>query len=106
MSQAQIQARYNSHRSNRNAQQRAKLLAPEFTGVVVDEILAKLEDPTTEPGFTDWRHCLVLWARPPPSIRALIAEVQQKLLGVAPSVFLFIVPQQQPGELTNRQIFG
>ena len=82
---AQIQARYNTHRENRNAQQRAKLLAPEFSGVTPDEILARLEDPSIEPGFKDWRHCLVFWARPPQPVRSLIAEVQRQLLKVAPS---------------------
>ncbi|TKA73875.1 hypothetical protein B0A55_04480 [Friedmanniomyces simplex] len=69
---AQIQARYTTHRTTRNAQQRVKLLAPDFPGVSVDEILAKLEDPSIEPGFTDWRHCLVFWARPPVKVRSLI----------------------------------
>lgn len=85
LTQVQIQALYQKHRTNRNAQQRAKLLAPAFPGVTVDEILAKLEDPTLEPGFKDWRHCLVFWARPPTAVRALISEVQQQLRSVAPS---------------------
>jgi hypothetical protein len=72
---------------NRNAQQRTKLLSPDFQGVVVDEILAKLEGPSIEPGFKDWRHCLVFWARPPQAVRSLISEVQQKLLKVAPSLW-------------------
>jgi len=55
--------------------------------VAIDEILAKLEDSSIEPGFKDWRHCLVFWARPPAKVRALISEVQQKLLSVAPSKF-------------------
>ncbi|KAK5119246.1 hypothetical protein LTR85_007860 [Meristemomyces frigidus] len=84
---AQIQARYDTHRTNRNTQQREKLLAADFPGVTVDGILAKLEDPTIEPGFKDWRHCLVFWARPPEKIRSLIAEIQQRLLRVAPSEF-------------------
>lgn len=76
---------YRKHRTNRNAQQKAKLLDPEFPGVTIDEILAKLEDPSIEPGFEDWRNCLVFWARPPAMVRSLIAEIQQKLLAVAPS---------------------
>ncbi|KAK4539673.1 hypothetical protein LTR36_010436 [Oleoguttula mirabilis] len=84
---AQIQARYNTHRTNRNAQQREKLLAPGFSGVTVDEILAKLDDPTIEPGFEDWRHCLVFWARPPEKVRLLIAEIQRRLLQVAPTLW-------------------
>ncbi|KAK5129399.1 hypothetical protein LTR08_003286 [Meristemomyces frigidus] len=89
---AQIQARYSSHRANRNAQQRAKLLAPDFPGVVVDDILAKLDDPTIEPDFTDWRHCLVFWARPPPSVGPLVATIQHRLLQVAPN--LWTMPAQ------------
>lgn len=83
--QAQIQALYQRHRANRNAQQKVRLLAQDFPGVTIDEILAKLEDPSIEPGFKDWRHCLVFWARPPAKVRALVSEVQQKLLSVAPS---------------------
>ncbi|KAK0848487.1 hypothetical protein LTS02_014053 [Friedmanniomyces endolithicus] len=88
----QIQARYDTHRTNRNAQQRAKLLALDFPGVSVDEILAKLEDPSLEPGFTDWRHCLVFWARPPESVKSLIAEVQRRLVSVVPN--LWIMPPE------------
>ncbi|KAK3652120.1 hypothetical protein LTR56_005251 [Elasticomyces elasticus] len=84
---AQIQTRYNTHRNNRNAQQQAKLLSPDFHGVTIDEILAKLEDPTIEPGFKDWRHCLVFWARPPVKVRELIGKVQEKLLDVAPRLW-------------------
>ncbi|KAK0352198.1 hypothetical protein LTR59_011252 [Friedmanniomyces endolithicus] len=88
----QIQARYDAHRTNRNAQQRAKLLAPDFPGVSVDEILAKLEDVSLEPGFTDWRHCLVFWARPPEKVKSLIAEVQRRLVSVVPN--LWIMPPE------------
>ncbi|KAK3652687.1 hypothetical protein LTR56_004981 [Elasticomyces elasticus] len=84
---AQIQTRYNTHRNNRNAQQRAKLLSPDFSGVTIDEILARLEDPAIEPGFRDWRHCLVFWARPPVKVRELIGKVQEKLLDVAPKLW-------------------
>ena len=86
-----MQARYNTHRTNRNAQQRSKLLASDFPGVTVDEILAKLEDPSIEPGFKDWRHCLVFWARPTEKVRSLIAQVQQKLQDIVPN--LWIMPQ-------------
>lgn len=85
--QSQIQARYSTHRTARNTQQRAKLLAPDFPGVTVDEILAKLEHPETYPGFKDWRHCLVFWARPPQHVRSLIAEIQHELLKVSPSTW-------------------
>lgn len=82
--QAQIQALYQKHRTNRNAQQKSRLLAPDFPGVTVDGILAKLEAPSIESDFKDWRHCLVFWARPPAKVRTLIAEVQEKLRSVAP----------------------
>jgi hypothetical protein len=59
--------------------------------VTVDEILAKLEDSSIEPGFQDPRNCLVFWARPPKSVRELILEVQKKLLMVAPN--LWTMPQ-------------
>jgi hypothetical protein len=83
--QVEIQARYETHRSNRGAQQKAKLTSPDFAGVTIDTILAKLEDQTIEPGFKDPRHCLVFWARPPPQVKAVIAEVQKRLKTVAPS---------------------
>ncbi|KAK1053251.1 hypothetical protein LTR74_016298 [Friedmanniomyces endolithicus] len=109
---AQIQVRYDTHRTNRNAQQRAKLLAPDFPGVSVDEILAKLEDPSLEPGFTDWRHCLVFWARPPEKVRALIAEVQRRLVSVAPNLWimppknLHMTALEVVHSLTNSEIDG
>ncbi|MBE7181792.1 MAG: hypothetical protein INR71_11410 [Terriglobus roseus] len=84
-----IQARYATHRTARNAQQRAKLLDPAFSGVLVDPILQRLEDPSIEPGFEDARHCLVLWARPSRPVRELVAEVQRRLLAVAPRMCPF-----------------
>lgn len=89
--QIQIQSRYDTHRTNRNAQQRAKFLASDFPGVTIDGILAKLENPSIEPGFQDWRNCLVFWARPPAKLRSVIAEVQRRLLKIAPS--LWTMPQ-------------
>lgn len=53
-----------------------------------DEILAKLEDPSIEPGFKDWRHCLVFWARPTEKVRNLIATVQEKLRAVVPNLWI------------------
>ncbi|KAF2147528.1 uncharacterized protein K452DRAFT_314659 [Aplosporella prunicola CBS 121167] len=87
----QLQVHYEKHRVSRNEQQKAKLLAPEFEGVVVDPILKRLEDPTIEPGFVDPRHCLVFWARPPQKVRTLAAEVQKKLSEVVPN--LWLMPQ-------------
>jgi hypothetical protein len=86
-SQTQIQSRYTLHRTNRNAQQRAKLLSPDFAGVTPDEILAKLEKPEEYPGYEDPRHCLVFWARPTMAVRELIGEVQRRLREAAPSEF-------------------
>ncbi|KAG9669814.1 hypothetical protein KCU99_g3000, partial [Aureobasidium melanogenum] len=87
----EIQARYETHRSNRGAQQKEKLTSSDFAGVTVDTILAKLEDQTIEPGFKDPRNCLVFWARPPPHIKAVIAEVQKRLKAVLPN--LWTMPQ-------------
>jgi hypothetical protein len=81
--QQRIQTAYQTHRANRNTQQKAKLLASDFSGVTVDEILANLEDPS-KPDYQDPRHCLVFWARPPIAVCKLILEIQQKLLKVAP----------------------
>lgn len=83
-----IQDRYNAHRTKRNAQQKEKLTAPDFQGVLLDTILQRLEDPSIEPGFTDERHCLVLWARPPQRLKELIHQVQQKLLAAAPHLWV------------------
>jgi vesicle-fusing ATPase len=83
-----LQGRYSTHRINRNAQQRAKLLDAGFPGVIIDPVLARLEDKSIEPGFVDPRHCLVFWARPPQHIKTLIANVQKKLQTVAPNLWL------------------
>lgn len=74
-----MQARYDTHRLTRIDQQKAKLLGENFHGVVIDQILRKLEDPSLEIGYVDPRHCLVFWARPPSALRGLIANIQQKL---------------------------
>lgn len=79
-----MQSRYGVHRTTRNSQQKAKLLSPDFKGLIVDCILQRLEDPTVDPGFTDPRHCLVFWARPPAHILSLAGEIQEKLLTLAP----------------------
>ncbi|CAK1366850.1 hypothetical protein CB0940_10213 [Cercospora beticola] len=88
---AQIQKRYENHRVNRNGQQKEKLLAPDFPGVTIDEILAKLENPQQNTGYEDPRHCLVFWARPTTQVKAMVAEIQQALKKVAPS--LWLMPQ-------------
>jgi len=84
----QIRDRYDAHRTNRNAQQRSKLLDPAFQGVIVDEVLAKLEDLSLNPAFKDWRHCLVFWARPPQSVRTLVTDIQRRLRMVAPNLWM------------------
>lgn len=89
-SQAQIQLRYDTHRKARNEQQRAKLLAPDFSGFVIDPILFQLVNPQLFPGFADPRHCLVFWARPPKPTRALIHKVQEKLRAEVPSQTTFV----------------
>jgi len=81
-----MQARYSTHRTTRNGQQKEKLLAKDFSGLIIDPILLRLEDQTIEPGFTDPRHCLVFWARPPAHIRALVHMTQHELLALAPSM--------------------
>ncbi|GAB7347638.1 hypothetical protein MBLNU459_g4507t1 [Dothideomycetes sp. NU459] len=85
---SQIQARYDTHRTARAKQQKEKLLAPDFPGVTIDTILKRLEDPTIEPGFKDWRHCLVFWARPPQKLKEVIAEVQKRLKAVSPNLWV------------------
>jgi hypothetical protein len=85
-----MQARYATHRTTRNGQQKAKLLSPDFSGLILDPILQRLEDPSIEPGFQDYRNCLVFWARPPAHIRSLVGEIQQQLLSLAPRVFYLL----------------
>lgn len=81
----QIQQRYQIHRENRNKQQKAKLLSPEFDGFTIDPVLKRLIDTETNPDYIDPRNCLVFWGRPPPRIRSLVNDLQQRLLSIAPS---------------------
>ncbi|KAK5166377.1 hypothetical protein LTR04_000637 [Oleoguttula sp. CCFEE 6159] len=85
---AEIQARYSIHRTTRNAQLKAKLLASDFPGVSIDPILHKLMHPGIEPGYVDPRHCLVFWARPTQRVKNLVAEVQRRLREAAPNLWL------------------
>lgn len=85
LSQSQLQTRYEAHRVNRNAQQTAKILADDFPGWNLDEVLMRLDGPSKEEGYVDPRNCLVIWAKPPPQIRELIGFVQRELKEVAPS---------------------
>ncbi|MCJ1310850.1 transport between ER and Golgi ATPase protein [Agyrium rufum] len=83
-----IQNRYEDHRTTRNEQQKAKILAPNFAGIEPDETLVKLEHPDLYPGFVDERHNLVFWARPTQALRELIGNIQRRLRMVAPDLWL------------------
>ncbi|KAI5861202.1 RNA ligase/cyclic nucleotide phosphodiesterase [Durotheca rogersii] len=48
---AKIQELYAAHRARRNAQQRARFLSPDFTELIIDPYLLRLENPAIEPGF-------------------------------------------------------
>ncbi|MCJ1382602.1 transport between ER and Golgi ATPase protein [Xylographa soralifera] len=85
---AEIQKRYQAHRIARNEQQRAKLLAPDFSEVSIDPILYQLENRDMFPAFRDPRYCLVFWARPPQSIRDLVQTIQQRLRDTVPNLWL------------------
>ncbi|KAL2838492.1 RNA ligase/cyclic nucleotide phosphodiesterase [Aspergillus pseudodeflectus] len=99
-----IQARYNAHRSNRNALFREKLLAKDFSGWQVDEILRNLilaqetaktnaHSTPNENGngiqapFVDHRHNLNFYVRPPKHIREIVTEIQAELRDVAPTLW-------------------
>ncbi|KAL4889759.1 60S ribosomal protein L44 [Aspergillus ambiguus] len=92
-----IQARYEHHRTDRNAQYKAKLLSPEFPGWQVDGTLSRLHAQEMNgtanggPPFKDNRNNLNFYARPPQHIRALVAEIQQDIRDVAPT--LWYTPQ-------------
>ncbi|KAI1463862.1 RNA ligase/cyclic nucleotide phosphodiesterase [Daldinia caldariorum] len=85
---AKIQELYAVHRVKRNAQQRAKFLAPDYTGLIIDQYLLRLENPQIEPGFKDPRHCMTFWGRPPTHILDLAEAIQKKLKAVAPALWL------------------
>lgn len=89
-----IQHAYETHRTTRNAHQRAQLLAPSFTGMSVDPILQELvyaagtqRIPELEaaahvkrrPQDIDPRNCLTFWARPTAVVREMAGEVQARL---------------------------
>ncbi|KAI4243274.1 MAG: hypothetical protein L6R42_010806 [Xanthoria sp. 1 TBL-2021] len=83
----EIQARYTRHRETRNGAQKKKFTS-ERSSVIIDPILYKLVHPEKYPDFTDNRHCLVFWARPPSDVRSLIADIQKQLMTVAPRLWL------------------
>lgn len=81
---AKIQTLYQTHRTLRNQQQRAKFLDTAFSEVLVDPFLVRIENPSIDPSFADPRHGLVFWARPPEHICQLAAHVQGLLQRAAP----------------------
>ncbi|KAI5851727.1 RNA ligase/cyclic nucleotide phosphodiesterase [Morchella snyderi] len=91
-SPALIQHAYETHRTTRNAHQRAQLLAPAFAGMHIDPILQELLEaaahPRRRPDEIDTRNCLTLWARPPAPVRALVSEVQARLQALCPDIWL------------------
>lgn len=100
--QTRIQKAYETHRTTRNAQQRAKLLSPGFAGVIVDKTLQELEhvrcvreipelagQAKRSPELVDPRNCLVFWARPTDAVLDLVGAVQEKLRELAPGLFIF-----------------
>ncbi|KAL4807389.1 RNA ligase/cyclic nucleotide phosphodiesterase [Aspergillus unguis] len=88
---AKIQERYETHRTNRTDHFRQKLLAQDFPGWQVDEILSKLvvqsKDPNGDRAFFDHRHNLNLYARPPKHIKDLIATIREEIRDVAPTLW-------------------
>ena len=88
--QKQIQSLYETHRTLRNAQQRAKFLDPAFQEVLVDPYLLRIENPSIDPAFQDPRHGLVFWARPPEHILQLASHIQHVLQAASPSMFFYI----------------
>ncbi|KAI1762848.1 RNA ligase/cyclic nucleotide phosphodiesterase [Hypoxylon sp. FL1150] len=85
---AKIQALYSAHRTRRNTQQREKFLASDFTELIIDPFLLRLENPQIEPGFKDTRYCMTFWGRPPIHILELAEVIQKKLKDVAPNIWL------------------
>ncbi|KAJ6184178.1 hypothetical protein N7519_005479 [Penicillium mononematosum] len=83
-----LQSQYENHRVTRNSQQSAKILAHNFPGWSLDEILKRLDGPGKEYGFVDPRNCLVIWARPSPHVRDLICFIQNELKSISPSLWL------------------
>ncbi|KAK4195010.1 RNA ligase/cyclic nucleotide phosphodiesterase [Triangularia verruculosa] len=83
-----IQGLYSTHRIARNQQQKEKFLSPDFSGLLIDPVLLRLEKPDIEPGFRDPRNCLVFWACPPDHIIKLAAHIQRVLQQAAPNLWL------------------
>jgi hypothetical protein len=83
----EMQMLYMAHRTQRLAVQRSLYLSPAFRPDI-DTILKRTLDPSIEPGYADPRHSIVLWARPPAAVRALVDAIQRKLLVAAPHLWL------------------
>jgi hypothetical protein len=84
--QAKLQDRYSQHRITRNGQQKAKILADDFPGWVLDDHLVKLDGHQKQDEYVDPRNCLVFWGRPPQKVKQLIRVIQQKLKDAAPGM--------------------
>ncbi|KAF7331395.1 hypothetical protein MKEN_00017600 [Mycena kentingensis (nom. inval.)] len=76
---------YETKRATYNEKGKALLLDPDFAGMQPDAILARLV--AKEPGYEDPRHSLVVWARPSPSVKALVAQMQARLTAIAPHLW-------------------
>jgi hypothetical protein len=85
-SKIRLQDAYESHRKTRNAQFRKRLLNPAFREWQFDEILhnvLKAEKGLIE--YSDPRHNLGFWTRPPRHIRELVFDIQREIAAVAGS---------------------
>ncbi|KAI9808766.1 MAG: hypothetical protein M1825_003918 [Sarcosagium campestre] len=93
-----VQQVYESHRTARNKQQKAKLLDQPFPGVKIETVLQKLNDPALNPGYVDPRHSL--WLMPPEKLHMTALEITHSR---TPSEIDNIVKTLRPKieELTN-----
>ena len=87
--QMRLQEIYEAHRTNRTAQQKSLMLAPDFPGVSIDDILARVA--AQEPNYEDPRNSLVVWTRPSPSVKTLATKIQNRLAAAAPRTRLLLV---------------
>ncbi|KAJ5621300.1 Ribosomal protein L44e [Penicillium herquei] len=90
-----IQDAYETHRSNRNAKFKDRLLTPGFREWKFDEILEnvlKADQGLIE--YEDPRNNFSFWARPPKHIRELVWDIQQEIASVA-GPCLWLTPQEQ-----------
>lgn len=82
-SQDKIQLSYEAHRTKRNALNKEKFLSSQYSELIIDQTLLRLEKSDIEPGFRDERNCFVIWARPPNHILSLATKIQEILGSVA-----------------------